>query len=74
MQDRPARAPASLEVWIEGLRDRLAGGGLARLGPIRISYGEPVPLDDLTGLAPREAGLTATERLIERIYDLYERL
>jgi 1-acyl-sn-glycerol-3-phosphate acyltransferase len=47
---------------------------LARLGRIRIAYGEPVPLDDLTSLPPREAGQTATERLMERIYTLHERL
>jgi 1-acyl-sn-glycerol-3-phosphate acyltransferase len=47
---------------------------LARLGRIRIAYGDPVPLEDLTGLAPREAGIQATERLMERIYALHERL
>ena len=47
---------------------------LARIGRIRIAYGQPIPIDDLTGLAPREAGQTATDRLMERIYELHERL
>jgi hypothetical protein len=47
MRDRPARAPASLEVWIEGLRDRLAGGGLAHLGPIELGDGCTFPTVEL---------------------------
>src|SRR5438067_12764455 len=37
---------------------------LARLGPIRVAYGEPVELDDLRGLEPRDAATQATERLM----------
>jgi len=39
MPDRPAQAPASLEVWIEGLHDRLDGGDLAHLGPVELGDG-----------------------------------
>ena len=47
---------------------------LMRLGKLRVAYGEPVPVDDLEGAHPREAQQTATERLMERIYALYEAL
>jgi 1-acyl-sn-glycerol-3-phosphate acyltransferase len=43
---------------------------LARLGPIRVAYGEPLPVDDLTDLDPSQAAQIATERLMERIADL----
>jgi len=43
---------------------------LARLGPIRVAYGEPVELDDLRGLEPRDAATQATERLMVRIAEL----
>jgi 1-acyl-sn-glycerol-3-phosphate acyltransferase len=43
---------------------------LARRGPIRVLYGEPVPVDDLTGMPRREAARIATERLMKRIYEL----
>ena len=47
---------------------------LARPGKLKVAYGEPVPLDDLEGLPPSEAAQVATERLMERIYRLYETL
>lgn len=47
---------------------------LSRLGKLKVAYGEPVPLDDLEGLPPAEAAQQATERLMERIYALYETL
>jgi 1-acyl-sn-glycerol-3-phosphate acyltransferase len=47
---------------------------LARRGPIRVLYGKPVPVDDLAGLPRREAARIATERLMERIYELEEQL
>jgi len=40
---------------------------LSRLGPLRVAYGEPVPLDDLAALEPRVAALEATERLMLEI-------
>src|SRR3954451_10606979 len=43
---------------------------LARLAQLRVSYGEPIPLDDLVGLPRRKAAQVATERLMERIHEL----
>src|SRR5205085_3197412 len=43
---------------------------LARLGPLRVVYGEPVPLDDLRELDIRDAAAAATERLMARIAEL----
>jgi 1-acyl-sn-glycerol-3-phosphate acyltransferase len=40
---------------------------LARLGPLRVAYGAPVPMDDLDELTPREASHIATERLMQEI-------
>ena len=47
MRDRPAGVPASLEVWIEGLRDRLDRGGLAHRGPIELRDGCRFPSVEL---------------------------
>jgi 1-acyl-sn-glycerol-3-phosphate acyltransferase len=44
--------------------------GLARLAPIRVRYGAPVPLDDLADHDLREASRVATERLMEAIGEL----
>ena len=43
---------------------------LARLAKLRVSYGAPIPLDDLEGLPRRQAARIATERLMERIHEL----
>ena len=43
---------------------------LARLAKLRVSYGAPIPLDDLEGLPRRRAARIATERLMERIHEL----
>ena len=43
---------------------------LARLGPLRVAYGEPIPLDDLRDQDLREASTEATERLMARIAEL----
>jgi len=47
---------------------------LSRLAKVRVAYGAPVPVEDLTGLNLREAAETATDRLMHSIYDLYARL
>jgi 1-acyl-sn-glycerol-3-phosphate acyltransferase len=47
---------------------------LSRLGKLKVAYGEPVPLDDLEGQAPRDAQQEATDRLMERIYALRDTL
>jgi 1-acyl-sn-glycerol-3-phosphate acyltransferase len=43
---------------------------LARLGPLRVAYGEPIPLDDLADEDSGTAAEIATERLMERIAEL----
>jgi 1-acyl-sn-glycerol-3-phosphate acyltransferase len=43
---------------------------LARLGRLKVSYGAAIPVDDLAGLPRRDAARVATERLMERIYEL----
>ena len=40
---------------------------LRRLGPIRVAFGPPVPLDDLRGQEPRDAAQEATDRLMAEI-------
>jgi 1-acyl-sn-glycerol-3-phosphate acyltransferase len=47
---------------------------ISRLPKLRVAYGEPIPVDDLAGLARRQAYQTATERLMEQIYALHEAL
>jgi len=41
---------------------------------LEVSYGKPVPIDDLAGLPPRDAADTATQRLMAAIQALYEEL
>jgi 1-acyl-sn-glycerol-3-phosphate acyltransferase len=43
---------------------------LARLGPLRVAYGPPVPLDDLAGQDSGSAAEVATERLMQKIGEL----
>lgn len=43
---------------------------LRRLGPVRVTYGAPVPLDDLRGQDPREVAQEATDRLMAEIAKL----
>jgi 1-acyl-sn-glycerol-3-phosphate acyltransferase len=40
---------------------------LSRLGPIRVRYGKPIPLDDLRGQDPSSAAREATDRLLAEI-------
>jgi 1-acyl-sn-glycerol-3-phosphate acyltransferase len=47
---------------------------LSRLGPVRVAYGPPVPIDDLKGRDAREAAQEATDRLMEHIDRLEETL
>jgi 1-acyl-sn-glycerol-3-phosphate acyltransferase len=47
---------------------------LARLGPLRVAYGEPLALDDLAGMGRREAARIATERLMAAIHALEQSL
>src|SRR6266545_1176486 len=48
--------------------------GLSRLRKLRIAYGDAVPVGDLEGLPMREASQAATNRLMERIYELHAEL
>ena len=43
---------------------------LARLGPLRVAYGEPLDLSDLDGLDMKRAAEEATDRLMARIEEL----
>jgi 1-acyl-sn-glycerol-3-phosphate acyltransferase len=43
---------------------------LLRFGKLRVAYGSPVEIDDLRGLDPHDAAQQATDRLMERIYEL----
>jgi 1-acyl-sn-glycerol-3-phosphate acyltransferase len=47
---------------------------LSRLGPLRVLYGEPIPLDDLEGQDRGSAARIATDRLMERIDELEQEL
>jgi 1-acyl-sn-glycerol-3-phosphate acyltransferase len=40
---------------------------LAQLGPLRVAYGPPIPLDDVAGEDARTAAQTATDRLMAEI-------
>ena len=43
---------------------------LSRLGPLQVTYGEPIDLSDLEGMDVKEASAEATERLMTRIDEL----
>jgi 1-acyl-sn-glycerol-3-phosphate acyltransferase len=45
---------------------------LARLGPVRVTFGAPLALDDLADRHPKEAAEIATERLMAEIHRLEE--
>jgi 1-acyl-sn-glycerol-3-phosphate acyltransferase len=47
---------------------------LSRLGPLRVRYGKPIPLDDLADLDQSEAAREATNRLMAEINRLREDL
>jgi 1-acyl-sn-glycerol-3-phosphate acyltransferase len=47
---------------------------LARLGPLRVAYGEPIDVSDLDGADTKTAAQVATDRLMEKIDELKETL
>jgi 1-acyl-sn-glycerol-3-phosphate acyltransferase len=47
---------------------------LRRFAKLKVAYGEPVPMDELDGMTPRDAAQVATDVLMERIYALHKRL
>jgi 1-acyl-sn-glycerol-3-phosphate acyltransferase len=66
-------ARIALEAGVPLVPAAIAGTDrLSRLGPLRVRYGKPIPLDDLASLEPSEAAGVATDRLmaeIERLED-----
>jgi 1-acyl-sn-glycerol-3-phosphate acyltransferase len=47
---------------------------ISRLGPLRVAYGKPIPLDDLRSQDVKTASREATERLMSAIDELEESL
>jgi 1-acyl-sn-glycerol-3-phosphate acyltransferase len=47
---------------------------LSRFHRLKVAYGAPVPYDDLLDLPQRDAHQEATDRLMERIYELHASL
>lgn len=47
---------------------------LSRFAKLKVAYGEPVPYDDLLDLPQRDAHQEATDRLMEKIYELHASL
>jgi 1-acyl-sn-glycerol-3-phosphate acyltransferase len=48
--------------------------GLSRVRKLRVAYGDPVPVDDVADASSTQAHQEATQRLMERIYALYDAL
>ena len=69
---RSGAARIALEAGVPLVPAAVAGTDrLVRLGPLRVAYGTPVEIDDLRGSADGPAAaLAATDRLMERIYEL----
>lgn len=68
-------ARIALEAGVPLVPAGIAGTNrLARLGPLRVRYGAPIELDDLTGLPLADGARIATERLQEAITELEESL
>jgi 1-acyl-sn-glycerol-3-phosphate acyltransferase len=61
-------ARIALEAGVPLVPAAIAGTDrLSRLGPLRVRYGKPIPLDDLKGEDPSEAAHEATDRLMAEI-------
>jgi 1-acyl-sn-glycerol-3-phosphate acyltransferase len=72
-QARPhtGAARVALEAGVPLIPAAIAGTDqIRRLGPLRVVYGEPVPLDDLDGRDMREAAQVGTDRLMAAIEKL----
>jgi 1-acyl-sn-glycerol-3-phosphate acyltransferase len=68
-------ARIALEAGVPLVPAAIAGTDrLSKLGPLRVAYGPPIPLDDLSGLEPGPASEQATERLHASILQLEESL
>jgi len=61
-------ARIALEAGVPLVPAAIAGTDrLSKLGPLRVRYGTPIPLDDLSGEDPSEAASEATDRLMAEI-------
>lgn len=68
---KPGAALIALGAGVPLVPAAIAGTDrLARLGPLRVRYGAPIPLDDLAGMNRVKAARIATERLMEAIGEL----
>jgi 1-acyl-sn-glycerol-3-phosphate acyltransferase len=68
---RTGAARIALEARVPLVPAGIAGTDrLARLGPLRVRYGEPIEVGDLAELEPGEAARVATERLQTAITEL----
>jgi 1-acyl-sn-glycerol-3-phosphate acyltransferase len=64
-------ARIALEAGVPLVPAAIAGTDqIMRLGPLRVVYGPPIPLDDLREDDPREAAPEATDRLMAAIHEL----
>ena len=76
-QARPhtGAARVALEAGVPLIPAAIGGtDNIRRLGPLRVVYGPPVPLDDLRDGDHREAARVGTERLMSAIGKLEEKL
>jgi 1-acyl-sn-glycerol-3-phosphate acyltransferase len=72
---RTGAARIALEAEVPLLPAAISGTDrLARLGPLRVRYGDPVGLDDLSGLPRAQAARTGTDRLRAAVLQLEESL
>ena len=68
---RTGAARIALEAGVPLVPAGIAGTErLARLGPLRVSYGRPVQVADLAALDADEAARVATERLAHAVQEL----
>jgi 1-acyl-sn-glycerol-3-phosphate acyltransferase len=68
---RSGAARIALEADVPLVPAGIAGTDrLARLGPLRVAYGQPIELDDLAGLPAGKAASLATDRLADAVREL----
>jgi 1-acyl-sn-glycerol-3-phosphate acyltransferase len=72
---RTGAARIALEAGVPLVPAAIAGTDrLARLGPLRVRYGDPIDVDGLEELPPAEAARIATDRLQNAVDELEESL
>jgi len=72
---RTGAARIALEAGVPLVPAAIAGTDrLARLGPLRVRYGDPIDVDGLAELPPAEAARIATDRLQDAVGELEESL